>query len=105
MDREKIIELFRTGMHYPPGKRRFWLSRCFEITVREDSVVEIDEHEGFSTEDSPGEASLREGSPPRRSSKTGMFHVGRSILDLKDGKVVEQSGLGWNENPAKPKKA
>ena len=106
MDRKRLIDLFRRGMQYPPGKRSFWVSRCFEIVVREDSVVEMDEYEGFSTEDgTDGESSGEVSSSKKGSSKSGMFHVGRSILDLKDGKVVEQDGMGWKEVSPKSKKA
>ena len=92
MDRKKLIELFRNGMHYPLGKHRFWISRCFEIQVLPDSVVELDEFEGFSA-DGP----LREG--PGK-----MFHVGRSVIHLKENRVVEQRGEGWSSDGARSKK-
>ena len=43
MDRKLLIELFQDGMEYPAGKHRFWISRCFEITVRPDKIVHLDE--------------------------------------------------------------
>ncbi len=101
MDRKVLIGLLQDGMQYPPGKHRLWISRCFEITVRSDKVVELDEYEGFSAEKSlasPKRVRLAEG-----GKQSEMFHVGRSILDLRDGKVTEQSGEGWAENI--PKKA
>ncbi len=94
MDRKKLVDLFRKGMQYPPGKHRFWISRCFEIHVRPDSVVELDEYEGFSSEAGPDLKSLK----GRRTTDKEMFHVGRSSLDLKDGQVKEESGEGWKTN-------
>lgn len=84
MDRKKLIDLFRKGMQYPHGKHCFWISRYFEINVRADSTVELDEYEGFSSEG---------------QSKAGkeMFHVGRSVLRLKDGTVTEHDGQGWKK--------
>ena len=98
MDRNKLVDLFQKGMQYPPGKHRFWISRCFEITVRPDSAVELDEYEGFSTEEDLGEKSVR-ARKPRGGGE--MFHVGRSVLNLKDGGVVEEKGIGWEKELAK----
>jgi len=92
MDRKLLIELFRDGMVYPPGKHRFWISRCFEITVRPDKVVELDEYEGFSADPS---GKIPKHRNPRKKGKKAMFHVGRSILHLKEGRVVEETGGGW----------
>ena len=92
MDRGKMIELFRNGMHYPPGKHRFWISRCFEIHVRPDAVVELDEFEGFSTDG------------PFKEEKGKMFHVGRSVLHLKENRLVEQRGEGWSSDGTRFKK-
>ena len=97
MDRMKLVDLFRKGMQYPPGKHRFWVSRCFEIHVRPDSVVELDEYEGFSSEAGPELKS----SKGRRQTDREMFHVGRSMLDLRDGRVKEESGQGWKEGVKK----
>jgi hypothetical protein len=91
MDRKKLVELFRRGLQYPSGKHRFWVSRCFEITVHPDKVVDLDEYEGFASET---------GKPARKRQCSDMFHVGRSVLDLKDGTVVEERGDGW-KNPLK----
>ena len=91
MDRRKLVDLFRKGMQYPPGKHRFWVSRCFEIDVRPDSVVELNEYEGFSSEAGPGLKSVKR----RRQSDKEMFHVGRSMLNLRDGQVKEEAGEGW----------
>ncbi len=84
MDRKKLVDLFRKGMQYPPGKHRFWISRYFEIHVKLDSTVELDEYEGFSSED-------------HKQAGKKMFHVGRSVLHLKDGTVIEQDGEGWRK--------
>ena len=93
MDRKKLVDLFRKGMQYPPGKHRFWISKCFEINVRPDSVVELDEYEGFSSEKGPMFKSFKR----RRRTDKQMFHVGRSKLDLKDGQLIEQAGEGWEK--------
>ena len=96
MNRKELIRLFQKGMQYPPGKHHFWISRCFEITVRPDLVVELDEYEGFSSE------KRRKNGPRRKDSgettTQGMFHVGRSILDLKDGQVTEEPSQGWERS-------
>lgn len=98
MDRRKLVDLFRKGMQYPPGKHRFWISKYFEIHVRPDSVVELDEYEGFSSEPGPELKSVRR----RRQTDKEMFHVGRSRVDLKDGNVREESGQGWESSQKKP---
>ncbi|MCM8794737.1 MAG: hypothetical protein NC819_02900 [Candidatus Omnitrophica bacterium] len=85
MDRKLLIDLFQKGMKYAPGRHRFWISRCFEIHVRSDRVVELDEYEGFDSD----AASL---------PKKKMFHVGRSVLNLKNGRVVEKPGTGWGQS-------
>ncbi len=80
MDRKLLIELFQNGMKYSTGKHQFCVTRRFDIKVRSDKVVEMDEYEGFDTD---SEAARK------------MFHVGRSILHLKNGEVFEQPGKGW----------
>ena len=92
MDRKKLVDLFQKGMQYPPGKHRFWVSRCFEINVRPDSVVELDEYESFSSEAGPALKSVK----GRRQTDKEMFHVGRSRLDMRDGRVKEDAGEGWS---------
>ena len=92
MDRKKLVELFQEGMEYPPGKHKLWISRCFEITVKPDQVVEFDEYEGFASQSENGRAAPRRRRQERRGN---MFHVGRSILRLDDGEVVEETGEGW----------
>lgn len=84
MDRKLLIELFQDGMKYSTGKHQFWITRRFDIKVRSDRVVEMDEYEGFDTDPAP--------------EATKMFHVGRSILHLKNGQVVEQPGKGWKQD-------
>ena len=98
MDRKLLVELFQSGMKYTPGKHRFWVSRCFEIHVRPDQIVELDEYEGFDAEQNSASRLLN------RSSKTGkekMFHVGRSVVYLKAGQVIEQPGTGWEKETKK----
>lgn len=95
MDRKRLIDLFRKGMEYPPGRHRFWISRCFEITVRADDVVELDEYESFASEQARNpEEALCEG--PQAGNPGEMFHVGRSVLRLKDGEIEEEPGRGWS---------
>lgn len=98
MDRKSLIELFRRGMNYPPGRHRFWISRCFEVIVRPDSVVELDEYEGFATQDGKAKDGME---PPHTGQPNGMFHVGHSVLNLRDGSVIEEAGRGWGSSPAK----
>ena len=92
MDRKLLIELFQDGMKYSPGKHRLWVSRCFEITVRPDKIVELDEYEGFAAQETCGSGS-EIGTEIQGCKK--MFHVGRSILHLKNGQVIEKTGVGW----------
>ena len=99
MDRKTLVELFRKGMSYPPGKHRFWIWRCFEITVHADPhhSVEIDEDEGFeATDGSPSKKSPGHSGNGKDPKK--MFHVGRTILHPEDGQAVEEAGTGWNGN-------
>lgn len=83
MNRDKLIELFKRGMRYPSGTHWLWVWRCFQITVRSGGVVELDEYENFSTDG------------VLRVSRAQMFHVGRSVLHLKNGQVFEETGNGW----------
>ncbi len=92
MDRKLLIGLLQDGMKYSQGKHRFWISKCFEITMRPDSVIELDEYEGFSSEAGPNLKSSKR----RRQSDKEMFHVGRSMLDLRDDRLTEESGRGWD---------
>ena len=97
MDRQVLIDLLQDGMQYPPGKHRLWISRCFEITVHPGRVVELDEYEQFFAEQH-----AKQGAPSKRSGgkrpDREMFHVGKSIIHLKEGRVVERSGAGWQKN-------
>jgi len=101
VDKKLLIELLQDGMQVPTGRHRFWVSRCFEISVRPDKkVVELDEYESFSTEKDP--RSRKRG---RRSAAAGckeMFHIGKSVIHLTDGRVVEELGEGWKEEAAAP---
>ncbi|MBI3318431.1 MAG: hypothetical protein HYZ90_04680 [Candidatus Omnitrophica bacterium] len=92
MDRKVLIGLFLEGMRYPRGKHQLWVERCLELNVRPDEVVELDEYEDFSTQKkkTPPAARPRKGGAPRE-----MFHVGRSVLHLKEGRVIEKEGSGW----------
>ena len=96
MDRKMLVGLFQEGIQYSLGRHRLWISRCFEINVRPNQVVELDEYESFSAEKAVGSDRSRwVRKAPKK--KQEMFHVGRSILDLKDGRVVEESGAGWKK--------
>jgi len=98
MDRKVLVELFRKGMEYPPGRHQLWVRRCFEIRLRSDQVVEIDEYESFSTKKKQDVVSVQSQRVGPKDLKK-MFHVGRSILNLKDKQVVEEKGAGWKEFP------
>ncbi len=98
MDRKKLVDLFQKGMQYPEGTHRFWISRCFEITVRPDEVVQLDEYESFCAEKNSTARAGRRSSP--REGKE-MFHVGRSVVNLKDGQVSEERGEGWEKQAEK----
>ncbi|MBI1953244.1 MAG: hypothetical protein HYS41_03885 [Candidatus Omnitrophica bacterium] len=80
MDRTTLIRLLKDGMHYPTGKHRFLVQRCFEITVHPNRMVEVDEYEGYAT---------------AAKKANDYFHVGRSVVSLKDGEVTEEPGRGW----------
>ncbi len=95
MDRKVLIDLLQDGMEYPPGKHRLWISRCFEITVRPDKIIELDEYEQFFAEQG---SSGRKPAPAPRKKDREMFHVGKSVLDLRQGKITESSGAGWQKN-------
>lgn len=77
MDRQLLIDLIQKGLIEEPGKHHLWVSKCFEITVRPDEVVLLDEYEGYAT---------------REKGAKKLFHVGRSILRLKEGTVAEEAG-------------
>ncbi len=91
MDRKLLVDLLKDGMRYPPGRHRLLVKRCFDITVRPNQMVEVDEYENYATENSNG--------PRKAAGKTAkveeFFHVGRSIVSLKDGEVKEEPGRGW----------
>ena len=101
MDRKLLIGLLQEGMAYSAGKHRLWISRCFEITVRPDRVVELDEYESFAAEENLHSKGSSENHPEACKK---MFHVGTSILHLKDGQIVEKTGSGWRGKNS-PKKA
>lgn len=96
MDRQMMVNLIRNRVvENPRGKTRFWLVRCFEITVRADRVVEVDEYEAYEV--CEGKNGIEACNGPRADyrSLAGMFHVGRSVIHLNDGRVVEEpSGRG-----------
>jgi|GEM_PF-2469817 len=98
MNRKLLVELLQDGMHYSTGKHRFWISRCFEITVRPNKVVELDEYESFAAESG---SKLKRGRGAKTASEAEMFHVGRSILHPKDKQVIEEPGEGWDQFPKK----
>ncbi len=93
MDRKVLIELLRNGMKYPIGKHQLWISRCFEITVRPNKVVEVDEYETY---DERNGLSVKSGKRAGAHNRAGMYHVGRSVLLPKDKRVIkEAAGAGW----------
>jgi hypothetical protein len=92
LSRETLIALLKRGMEYPAGKHRLWVSRCFEITVDLNQKVNVDEYEEFTTE--LGLCTKQE-RPNQTKKGRQMYHVGRSVLNLKGGKVIEERGEGW----------
>ncbi len=98
MDRKTLVRLFKNGMRYPRGSYRFWVRRCFEITVCSNQSVEIDEYESFIAEEGLHLRHLRQIAQKKPAAER--FHVGRSILDQKAGQVTEHSGTGWQRTPA-----
>ena len=104
MDKKLLIELLQDGMKYPPGKHQVWVSRCFELNVRTDQVVELDEYEAIDAGDGLG---TKQQGVRKRQDRPEMFHVGRSVLRLREGLVTEQPGAGWDRKikpPNKPQK-
>ena len=97
MNRKTLVRLLADGMRYPQGKHRLWISKCFEITVLPDRVVELDEYEDFSEENSAHPRADRAKTPKKLKE---MFHVGRTILRLEDGHVLEEAGSGWRDSRA-----
>ena len=93
MERKLLIGLIQEGMRFPRGKHRVWFSRCFEITVHPGKVVEVDEYEGLSEENT--QTGLRAGN--EAGAKGRMFHVGRSILQLQRNRICEEAGTGWKD--------
>ena len=96
MDRQTLMSLFQEGMTYSIGTHRLWVSKCFEITVEAQDVVHLDEYEGFFTEENLDSRKIKRPAP-RKSDK--MFHVSRSVLHLKEGKIIEEKGSGWQYSP------
>jgi len=92
INRDTLIQLIQEGMEYPEGKHRFWVARCYEITVRDDKTVELDEYESVSTELAVNKEVVRFN---RRSQDKEMFHVGRSIVNPEKDNVIEKIGQGW----------
>ena len=99
MDRTLVLELLKNKViQYPKGKHRIWVSRCFEINVRPRRLVEVDEYEGYVEEkDGSGPKHHRNGKGREKELKK-MFHVGRSIVSLKEGTVTQERGTGWQSS-------
>lgn len=77
MDRQMVVNLIKNRtVECPKGTSRLWLVRRFEITARAGGVVAVDEYEACDVaEDAPA----------------GMQHVGRSVIYLKENRVVEEA--------------
>ena len=97
MDRNVLIKLLQQGMRYPTGTHRIWVSRCFELTVRADQVVELDEYEGYEEERATAAPQRPRG---RATPPPPMCHVGRSVIHLKPPRVIEHPGNGWGARGA-----
>lgn len=99
MDRALVVDLLKNGILCSPRKKyRIWMSRCFEISVRSGRMVEVNEYEGYAEENGAKSRRL-EISDPKAPEK--MYHVGRSVILPKSGKVIEERGNGSKINPAK----
>lgn len=93
MDRKVLVELLRNGMRYPIGRHQIWISRCLEITVRPDRVIVVDEFEAYDERSGLKSRNGTRASPERRKR---MFHLGRSLVSLKDRRVIDNApGAGW----------
>ncbi len=94
MDRTVVVELLRNGtMKYSVGRHQLWVSRCFEITVHTNKLIEVDEFEAY---DEKNGMKFRNGTVPDGKRHDRMYHVGRSILSLKDRQVIDTvPGSGW----------
>jgi len=89
MDREMVVNLIRNRVvECPKGKSRLWVVRCFEITVRSVDVVEVDEYEACEVGDEAPSDNGRNADP---KSRAGMHHAGRSVIYLKEKRVVEEA--------------
>ncbi len=100
MNRKIIVELLQNGMRYPVGRHQFWVSRCFEITVHPNRVVEVDEFESYEEKNG---VRFRNGTPASVKRRDRMFHIGRSIISMKNRKVVENApGSGWLDSGCRP---
>ena len=93
MDRKTIVELLRNGMKYSIGRHQLWVSRCFEITVHPNKVIDVDEFESY---DEKNGLKFRNGTVPEAKRRDRMYHVGRSVISLKDRQVIDTvPGSGW----------
>lgn len=102
MDRQMVVNLIRNRMvECPKGRTRVWVTRCFEITVRPGRMVEVDEYE--ACEVCEGKSGVQACNGPRADFKSldGVFHVGRSVISLNDGRVVEETVKKERGRPAK----
>lgn len=96
MNREILIGLLCNGMKYPVGRHQIWISRCFEITVRPDRTVEIDEYEAY---DERNGVEARSCLCSNGEDHVGTYHIGRTAISLKDKRVIrEAKGKGWIES-------
>ncbi len=77
MDRQMVVNLIRNRtVECSKGTSRLWLVRRFEITARAGGVVAVDEYEACDVSD---------------AAPAGMQHVGRSVVYLKENRVVEEA--------------
>lgn len=89
MDRQMVVNLITNKVvECPKGKSRFWVTRCFEITVRSREVVEVDEYEACDVRDA---VAVGNGCSADPKSHAGMHHTGRSVIYLKQKRVVEEA--------------
>ncbi len=92
MDRQMVVNLIRNRMvECPKGKSRLWVTRCFEITVHSGEVVEVDEYEACEVCEGGNGIKACNGPHADFRSLAGMFHVGRSVIYLREKRVVEEA--------------
>ncbi len=50
MDKDLLIQLLQNGLEYPVGKFNLWSTKRFDITVRPDQIIELEEYQTHTTD-------------------------------------------------------